>query len=224
MARYSRLDVYNQILSGGLVPLFYHGDPAVAREVVKAVADGGCGVMEFTNRGEKALPVFAALNETIEGAKLPVILGVGSVLDAPTAALYLAHGANFIVGPLFNPEVARLCNRRKVAYLPGCATATEISVAEESGAEIIKIFPGETVGGPDFIKSILGPMPWSRLMPTGGVDATRESIQKWIKAGACAVGLGSNLVRKDWLASGNYAAMTETTASLLGWIKEARGR
>ncbi len=222
MARYTRLQVYDTMLSTGLVPLFYHDQPEVAQEIVKAVAAGGARVLEFTNRGEKALSVFSQLNTFIESAKLPIILGVGSIVDAPTAALYIAHGANFIVGPLFNPEVARLCNRRKIAYLPGCATVAEISTAEEAGVEIVKVFPGETVGGPNFIKAVLGPLTWSRLMPTGGVDATRESVQSWLKAGACCVGLGSNLIRKDWIAAGNYQAMQDTTRSILQWIAETK--
>ncbi len=222
MARYTRLQVYDAMLSTGLVPLFYHDDPMVAQEIAKAVSNGGARVLEFTNRGEKALPVFSHVNSYIEDTKLPIILGVGSVVDAPTAALYIAHGANFIVGPLFNPEVARLCNRRKIAYLPGCATVAEISAAEEAGVEIVKVFPGETVGGPAFIKAVLGPLPWTRLMPTGGVEATRESVQSWLKAGACCVGLGSNLVRKDWVAAKNFQAMQETTASILQWIAEVK--
>ena len=222
MARYTRLQVYDAMLSTGMVPLFYHDQPEVAQEIVKAISAGGARVLEFTNRGEKALTVFSHLNAFIEHEKLPIILGVGSVIDAPTAALYIAHGANFIVGPLFNPEVARLVNRRKIAYLPGCGTVAEISTAEEAGVEIVKVFPGETVGGPAFIKAVLGPMPWTRLMPTGGVEATRESVQSWIKAGACCVGLGSNLVRKDWVASGNYQAIQDTTHSILGWVAECR--
>lgn len=222
MARYTRLQVYNTMLSTGLVPLFYHDQPETAAEIVKAVSDGGARILEFTNRGEKALAVFSHLNTFIETNQLPIILGVGSVIDAPTAALYIAHGANFIVGPLFNLEVARLCNRRKIAYLPGCATVAEISAAEEAGVEIVKVFPGETVGGPSFIKAVLGPLPWSRLMPTGGVEATAESVQGWLKAGACCVGLGSNLVRKDWIASKNYRAMQETTAQILQWIAQVK--
>ena len=223
MARYTRLQVYDAMLSSGMVPLFYHDQPETAQEIVRAISAGGARVIEFTNRGEKALAVFSQLNAFIESEKLPIILGVGSVIDAPTAALYVANGANFIVGPLFNPEVARLVNRRKIAYLPGCGTVAEISTAEEAGVEIVKVFPGETVGGPAFIKAVLGPMPWSRLMPTGGVEATRESVQSWIKAGACCVGLGSNLVRKDWVTSKNYLAIQETARNILGWVAECRG-
>lgn len=222
MAKYLRLEVFNTVIQGGLVPLFYHDKADVAVEILKAVVEGGCKVLEFTNRGEKALPVFIKLVQAVEENKWPVILGVGSVVDAPTAAIFIAHGANFIVGPNFNPEIARLCNRRKIGYIPGCATATEISTAEEAGIEIVKIFPGETLGGPAFIKAMLGPLPWSRIMPTGGVDATRESVQSWIKAGACCVGMGSNLVKKEWVSTGNFAAIRMTVELILTWIKEAR--
>ncbi|HEY3288651.1 MAG TPA: bifunctional 4-hydroxy-2-oxoglutarate aldolase/2-dehydro-3-deoxy-phosphogluconate aldolase [Anaerolineae bacterium] len=220
MAKFDRLTVYQAFISTGLVPLFYTGDIAEANAIAKAVADGGSKVLEFTNRGEKALSVFAE----VVNANPKLIVGVGSVLDAPTAALFIAHGANFIVGPVFNPEVARLCNRRKIAYLPGCGSASEISNAEEAGVEIAKVFPGESVGGPGFIKAVLGPMPWSRLMPTGGVDATAASIGEWIKAGAVAVGMGSNLVRKEWLSAKNYDAIRDSTKQCLEWVAAARAK
>jgi 2-dehydro-3-deoxyphosphogluconate aldolase / (4S)-4-hydroxy-2-oxoglutarate aldolase len=141
-------------------------------------------VIEFTNRGEQAYPVFVDLVKHFAKADPSVILGTDSILDAPTTALFLMAGANFIVGPSFNPEISRLCNKRKVLYLPGCATETEISTAEEFGAKICKVFPGETIGGAAFIKSVMAPCPWHRLMPTGSVDATESSVTEWIKAGA----------------------------------------
>jgi 2-dehydro-3-deoxyphosphogluconate aldolase/(4S)-4-hydroxy-2-oxoglutarate aldolase len=222
MARFSRLDVYEAMLSTGLVPLFYQADPAVAEKIADAFEEGGARVIEFTNRGEKALKVFAHLNEYLEAKKSKVILGVGSIVDAPTAALFIANGANFIVGPLLNPEVARLCNRRKIPYLPGTGTTSEISAAEELGVEIVKVFPGQTVGGPSFVKAVMAPMPWTRILPTGGVEATQESVSKWIKAGAACVGMGSNLTRKEWLASGDWGAMRDTVRDVLQWVKEAR--
>ena len=222
MARFDRLTVLNNMLNSGLVPLFYHADVAVAKEVVTACAEGGARVLEFTNRGDKAIPVFLQLVEFVESAQLDLIMGVGSVLDAPTAALYMGHGANFVVGPALNPEVAKTCNRRKVAYLPGCGSVTEISSAEELGVEVVKIFPGAQVGGPAFVKAVLGPMPWTRVMPTGGVDATRESVQEWIQAGAACLGMGSKLIRKDLVASGDYATIQKTVRSVLAWIGEAR--
>jgi 2-dehydro-3-deoxyphosphogluconate aldolase/(4S)-4-hydroxy-2-oxoglutarate aldolase len=218
MAQYRRLQVYNTLLEQGLAPLFYHQDAQIARQIVEAVQAGGGKIVEFTNRGDFAYPVFSQIAHAVPG----MILGVGSVLDAPTAAVFIAAGANFIVSPAFNPEVARLCNRRKIAYLPGCGTVSEISTAEEYGAEIVKIFPGETLGGPAFVKAVLAPLPWANLMPTGGVDATQESIQKWFKAGACAVGMGSNLVSKDALATRNFNLVSERTAQVLAWIQAAQ--
>jgi len=224
MARLDRLTVLNTMLDTGLVPIFYHADLAVAKEIAAACAEGGARVVEFTNRGDRALNVFAELVAHFESAAPSLILGAGSVVDTPTAALYIASGANFIVGPVLNPEVARLCNRRKVAYIPGCATTSEISQAEELGAEIVKVFPGGLLGGPPFIKAVLGPMPWSRMMVTGGVEPTEEGVQAWIEAGAACVGIGSRLIRKDLVAAGDYEAIRDSVRRVLGWIREARER
>ena len=169
MARFSRLEVLNAMVETGLVPVFYHSDVEVAKKVIEACAAGGARCIEFTNRGDFAPFVFKEVSEYLAKANPKVILGVGSVVDAPTAALYIASGANFVVGPILNPEVARLCNRRKIAYSPGCGTASEIAQAEELGVEIVKIFPGGLVGGPEFVKSVMAPCPWTRIMPTGGV-------------------------------------------------------
>lgn len=222
MASFTRLQVYNTMLETGLVPLFFHSDAEIAQKVASACLEGGAKLLEFTNRGEGALKAFANLQEYIAKNKLPLILGVGSVMDPATAALFIAYGANYIVSPVLLPDVARLCNRRKIAYMPGCGSVSEISQAEELGAEIVKIFPGESVGGPGFVKAVMGPMPWSRLMPTGGVEATQESVGSWIKAGACCVGMGSNLVRKEWLAKGDWASMSATTKQVLDWVRAAR--
>ncbi len=224
MARFTRLEVLNAIVETGLVPVFYHGDVEVSKKVAHAVAEGGCHLLEFTNRGDFAPQVFTPLSQYVAQVLPNLILGVGSVVDAPTAAYYIASGANFVVGPILNPEIARLCNRRKVAYSPGCGSASEIAQAEELGVEIVKIFPGDAVGGPQFVKAILGPCPWTRLMPTGGVETTQESIHAWFKAGICAAGIGSNLIKKEWVAAGDYAAITAKTAQVLAWIREARGK
>ena len=222
MARFSRLEVLNTILEVGLVPVFYHNDVQVAKEVVAACAAGGARVVEFTNRGDFAFQVFGTVSQHFSQADPNVILGVGSVIDAPTAAMYIAQGANFVVGPLLNPEVARLCNRRKIAYMPGCGSVTEISQAEEVGVEIVKMFPGSSVGGPGFVKAVSGPCPWTSIMPTGGVDATEESIKGWFRAGAACVGMGSKLIRKDLVAAGDWAGITANVQQVLAWIREAR--
>ena len=223
MARYSRLEVLNEIIKGGLVLVFYDPDPEIAKQVAKAGLAGGCRLVEFTNRGDFAPEVFRELSAYCQRELPEVILGVGSIVDAPTAAMYVAYGANFVVGPNTNAEVARFCNRRKIAYSPGCGSATEIAEAEELGVEIVKVFPGTSVGGPSFVKSVLGPCPWTRIMPTGGVDATEESINSWFKAGVAAVGIGSKLIRKDLIATGDFATMSAEVARVMSLIRSARG-
>ncbi len=222
MARFTRLEVINTLLDIGLVPLFYNGDVGTSIELASACSHGGAKLVEFTDRGEGAYPVFTELVKHFASAGAEVILGVGSIMDAPTAALYLAAGANFVIGPGFNPEIAKLCNRRKVLYIPGCATETEISTAEEYGAEICKIFPGQTVGGPAFVKAVMAPCPWHRLMPTGGVDATEASLSEWIKAGAAAVGMGSKLITTQAVKDKEYDGIAKKASDCIGWIKKAR--
>ncbi len=223
MARFSRVEVLNEIIRLGVIPVFYNADFEVAKKIINACAEGGARVVEFTNRGDNAYRVFSDLVLHFAKANPQVILGVGSVGDPATGALYLSSGANFVVGSVFNPDLARVCNRRKVAYCPGCGSATEISQAEELGVEIVKVFPGDSVGGPRFVKSILGPTPWTRIMPTGGVEANPESITAWFKAGVAAVGIGSDLIRKDWVGAENYAAITALAANCLEWARAARG-
>jgi 2-dehydro-3-deoxyphosphogluconate aldolase/(4S)-4-hydroxy-2-oxoglutarate aldolase len=222
MARFNRLQVLNTVADLGLVPVFYNPDLEVAKRIVSACRAGGARVVEFTNRGDFAVQVFTALAQHAVEAEPDVILGVGSVIDAPTAALYISAGANFVVGPILNPEVARLCNRRKIAYMPGCGSASEISQAEELGMEIVKVFPGKSVGGPGFVKSVLGPCPWTSIMPTGGVDATEESIRAWFEAGVTCVGMGSRLITKELVAAGDFAAISQKVAQVLAWINQVR--
>ena len=223
MARFPRLEVLNTMIDIGLVPVFYQKDATVAIKIVEACAAGGAKVVEFTNRGDLAYQVFAQLVRHFAETDPGVILGVGSVIDPGTAALYISSGANFVVGPVLNPDVAKVCNRRKVAYSPGCGSASEISAAEELGVEICKVFPGTQVGGPAFVKAVLGPCPWTRIMPTGGVDATEESINAWFKAGVCCVGIGSKLITKDLVAAGDFEAISKKVADVIGWIKKVRG-
>jgi 2-dehydro-3-deoxyphosphogluconate aldolase/(4S)-4-hydroxy-2-oxoglutarate aldolase len=222
MARFRRLEVLQAMVQSGLVPVFYHQDLKVAKSIAQAVARGGAKVLEFTNRGEFAYTVFSELVQWCRKEIPELILGAGSILDPGTAALYMNNGADFIVGPVLNAEVARVCNRRKIAYMPGCGSASEISQAEEYGVEICKVFPGAEVGGPGFVKNILAPMPWSLIMPTGGVERTRASMEKWFKAGVACVGMGSNLIAKELVAAGDFETISKNTAEVLQWIKEVR--
>lgn len=223
MARFSRIEVLNEIYRIGVIPVFYNNDFEVSKKIIDACFDGGARVIEFTNRGDNAYRIFSDLVIHYTHVNPNIILGVGSVGDPATGALFISSGANFVVGSLFNPELAKVCNRKKVAYSPGCGSATEISQAEELGVEIVKLFPGDSVGGPKFVKSILGPTPWTRIMPTGGVEANEESIASWVKAGVAAVGIGSDLIRKEWVKSEDYSSITNLTASCIEWSRNARG-
>ncbi|HHT29202.1 MULTISPECIES: bifunctional 4-hydroxy-2-oxoglutarate aldolase/2-dehydro-3-deoxy-phosphogluconate aldolase [Petrimonas] len=209
MARFSRIEVYRAMMDTGIVPVFYHADTEIAKQVVKACYEGGIRVFEFTNRGDFAQEVFAELVKWARRECPGMILGIGSIVDAPTAALYIQLGANFVVGPLLNPDIFKVCNRRQIAYSPGCATTTEIGYAQELGAEIVKLFPGGDVGGPSFVKNIKGPMPWSKIMVTGGVSPSEESLSAWFKAGVTCVGMGSNLFPKEVLANREWGKITE---------------
>lgn len=219
-----RLAVLAQMIDQGVIPVFYHPDPEVCAKVIQACANGGAKAIEFTNRGDFAAHVFLDVTRHFAKADPSVVMGVGSIVDAPTAGLYIANGANFVVGPMLNPEVARLCNRRMIAYSPGCGSVTEISEAQELGCEIVKVFPGTQVGGPEFVKSVLGPMPWTKIMPTGGVDPTEASLKAWFGAGIVAAGIGSKLISQDLLDAGDYAGIEARVRDTVNLIRTIRGR
>ncbi len=222
MARFTRIDVAIAMKKQGVIPVFYNKDINICKNVLKACYDGGVRVFEFTNRGDYAHEIFTELNKWA-AAELPeMMLGVGSVIDAPTAALYIQNGANFIVSPLLNAEMAKVCNRRKVLWSPGCGSLSEINYAEELGAEIVKIFPGTGVCGASFVAAIKGPCPWSSLMPTGGVSPTRESMSEWFKAGVACVGMGSQLFTSAQIKSeawGDIATFVRATLTLADQIR-----
>ena len=222
MARFTRTDVIVRMRETGIIPIFYHKDIETCRNVIKASFAGGLKVFEFTNRGDFAHEVFSELNKWAEKEVPELIMGVGSVVDAGTTSLYIQLGANFIVSPLLNADMARVCNRRKILWTPGCGSVSETSYAEELGADIIKIFPGSSVGGPDFIKSVKGPCPWTSLMPTGGVEPTIENLKSWYDAGAVCVGMGSNLVTKDIIAKKDWDGLSEKIATTLKIVQTLR--
>jgi 2-dehydro-3-deoxyphosphogluconate aldolase / (4S)-4-hydroxy-2-oxoglutarate aldolase len=217
-----RLTVLRAILEVGAVPTFTAPDPATAFDAVAGCAEGGAPAVEFTNRGDLAYETFVALSRRV-AAELPdVILGAGTIIDPPTAALFIAAGARFIVGQSYSEEVARLCNRRRVVYIPGCGTATEIAAAEELGCEIVKLFPAAAYDGPAFVRNLLAPSPGSKVMPTN-VLATEEATREWIAAGAAALGVAGHLYPADLIASRDRAAIARRTSTFLGWVREARG-
>jgi 2-dehydro-3-deoxyphosphogluconate aldolase/(4S)-4-hydroxy-2-oxoglutarate aldolase len=205
-----------------VIPVFFHPDTEVCLKVIQACANGGAKCIEFTNRGDFAPHTFLEVARHFAKVDDSVIMGVGSVVDAPTAGLYIANGANFVVGPMTNPEVAKLCNRRGIPYSPGCGSATEISAAQELGCEIVKVFPGESVGGPSFVKAVLGPMPWTKIMPTGGVEATEASLREWFGAGIVACGIGSNLITRKLLDAKDYEGIEKKVRETVALIRTIR--
>lgn len=227
MATKDRMAVLAAMMEQSIIPVFYDADAEVCRNVIQACANGGARCIEFTNRGEFAAHTFLEVTRHFASADPCVIMGVGSIVDAPTAGLYIANGARFVVGPLLNAEVARLCNRRGIPYSPGCGSATEIGDAQELGCEIVKVFPGASVGGADFVRSVMAPMPWTRIMPTGGVDPSEESLRKWFAAGIVACGIGSNLITREHLKAKDYLGIerkVRETVELAARIKRELGR
>ncbi|MBL8026154.1 MAG: bifunctional 4-hydroxy-2-oxoglutarate aldolase/2-dehydro-3-deoxy-phosphogluconate aldolase [Fibrobacteres bacterium] len=222
MARFSRIQVLNAMYDISLIPVFYNADFETAKNVVAALSRGGCKLVEFVNRGDHAVEVFAELEKFFRKEDPTLVLGAGSIVDPFTAAAYINVGANFIVGPTLHAEVAKICNRRMIPYSPGCGSASEISYAQELGCEICKVFPGECVGGPKFIKSVMGPMPWTRMMPTGGVKPTRESVTEWIEAGVAAMGMGSELVTADAIKAKDWQGIENKVRETIALVQEVK--
>ena len=221
MARFDKLAVMKKIGETGMVPVFYHKDVEVAKKVIKACYDGGVRAFEFTNRGDFAQEVFAECVKFAAKECPELALGIGSDVDAPTAAMYLQLGACFVVGPLFNPEIAPVCNRRLVPYCPGCGSVSEIGKAQELGCDLTKLFPGD-VYGPNMVKGLMAPMPWSKIMVTGGVSPDAENLRSWFKAGVYCVGMGSKLFPKDKVAAEDWQYVTDKCRECLDIIAEAR--
>jgi len=219
--KFNKLQVLSVMKETGMVPVFYHGDIEVARNIVKACYDGGVRAFEFTNRGEFAHEVFGELVKYAAKECPEMIMGIGSIVDAPTAALYIQLGANFIVGPLFNPEVAKVANRRLIPYAPGCGSVSEVGFAQEAGCDICKVFPGDVLGTA-FVKGLKAPMPWSDLMVTGGVKPEEANLKGWFDAGVTCVGMGSNLFPTDLIKAKNWAGITKLCSDALAIITRVR--
>ncbi len=222
MARFSRIEVVIKMKETGIVPVFYHPDPDICLEVIKSCYNGGLRVFEFTNRGDFAHEVFAEVNKKIINTFPDMIMGAGSVIDVPTAVLYMQTGANFIVSPGLHEDMASVCNLRKILWSPGCGSVTEISRAEELGAEVVKIFPGSQVGGPKFVAAVRGPKPWTSIMPTGGVEPTKENLSAWFNAGVHCVGMGSQLITKDIIKNRDFDLLEKTVKNTVDILKNIR--
>lgn len=223
MARFTRIQVAQKMAAQGMVPLFYHPDIEIGKQVLTACYKGGARLLEFTNRGDYAHEVFGELNKYCAKELPELIMGVGSVTDAGTASLYMQLGANFIVTPVFRQDIAIVCNRKKVMFSPGCGSLTEIAQAEEMGVEVVKLFPGSTYG-PNFIKAVLAPQPWTSIMPTGGVSPDYDNLKKWFDAGAYCVGMGSKLMAKNEKGDFDLSKIEDLTRHALALIAKMKIR
>ena len=221
MAQYSRIQVINKMMELRMVPLFYHSDFQVAKNILQACYNGGARLIEFTNRGDFAIEVFSKLIKFASKELPGMIVGIGSVTDSAAASQYMLLGANFVVTPVLREDIAIVCNRRKVLWIPGCGSLSEIAKAEEMGCEFIKLFPGN-VYGPDFIKSVKAPQPWSSIMPTGGVSIEQSNLLGWFKAGADCVGLGSKLISKEVLINQDFKKLEKNVLDTIQFIQKIK--
>ncbi|MBQ9701991.1 MAG: bifunctional 4-hydroxy-2-oxoglutarate aldolase/2-dehydro-3-deoxy-phosphogluconate aldolase [Bacteroidales bacterium] len=220
MAKFNKIDTIGIIKNTGIVPVFYNKDAEITKKVVKACYDGGIRAFEFTNRGDGANEVFKEVMAFVRKECPQMALGAGTILDAPTAVLYMQMGADFLVSPCMAEDVVKLANRRGVPYSPGCGTVTEIVKAMELGCDLVKVFPAGNVGGPSFVKNILGPLPWAMVMCTGAVEPTEENLTAWAKSGVTAVGMGSKLFPKDTVAAGKWEEISSLCRQCLQWFKK----
>ena len=220
MSKFNKIDTIQKIRTTGIVPVFYNADAALTKKVVGACYDGGIRAFEFTNRGDGAHKVFEEVIAFVRSECPDMAFGAGTILDAPTAALYIQMGADFLVSPCMAEDVAVLAGRRGVPYSPGCGTVTEIVHAMEIGCDLVKIFPAGTVGGPAFVKNVLAPLPWAMIMATGAVEPKEDNLRAWAASGVTAVGMGSKLFPKDVIAAGNWAAISELCAQSLAWFRK----
>ncbi len=222
MARHDRLTVLTAMKKIGLVPIFHHPDLETAKKIICASADAGVNIIEFTNRSHNSIDLYKQLIEFIDKEKPEVIFGAGTICDGPTASMYIAAGADFILSPVLDDDIAKICNIRKVPYVPGCGTLNDIHRAHKLGVEICKMFPVASFGGPDFIKAIKAPCPWVEIMPMGGIVPEKECLAEWFDAGAVCIGMGSKLISKELLEAGDFTAISQNIKNAARIIKQVR--
>ena len=211
----------NIIKEQGIIPLFYHDDVNVSIAVVNALYNAGIRVVEYTNRGSKSIDNFKALIETRDKQWADLILSVGTIKNIEAANQFINAGTDFIICPGIIADVAKTIQDAGLLWVPGCMTPSEIIVAEQHGAKLVKLFPGSLLG-PSYVSAIKELFPGILFMPTGGVDTTEDNLRAWFKAGVCAVGMGSKLVSKELLASKDYAAIESSAKKMLQLIKQIK--
>ena len=212
--------VLNSILSQGMLPLFYYEDAEVSLEITRSLYKAGVRILEYTNRGKQALENFKVLKKAQKKELTDLTIGIGTIKNISEAEMFMDAGADFIVSPITNPEVAKAVHKQKLLWIPGCMTPTEIYAAQKHGAELIKIFPANILG-PGFVSSVKELFPGLLFIPTGGVEAEAENISSWFHAGVCAVGMGSKLISKDILERRLYDQLYHDTLNVLELVKAA---
>ena len=211
-------EVADKIKMGKIVPVFNHEDTETALRVLKACFDGGIRVFEWTHRSENAADIFLKLMAFSKKNFPSMLLGAGSIFDEDTARKYVSLGARFVVSPVLDPELRDTCRQLAVLWIPGAGTLTEIHQAQKWGADIVKIFPGDAVGGPGFVKAIRGPMPWAQIMPTGGVSPDKKNLDAWFEAGVCCVGMGSKLFTKELVNNPDPGPLVKKIQETLSYL------
>jgi len=214
--------VLQALLDQKLLPLYYHDDARTSIEILKTLYDAGIKVVEYTNRGDNALTNFKALRKAADKKFPEVYIGIGTIKTRKWAKKFIDAGADFIICPTVNPEVADISGKAGLLWIPGCMTPTEIAVAEEAGATLVKLFPGNILG-PSFIKGIRELFPDVQFMPTGGVEADEENLKAWFNAGAVGVGMGSKLLPGSMVEAGNFEGIRNAVARALAMVKKAGG-
>ena len=213
--------ILDSIIKQGILPLFYNESAEVTLETTRTLYRAGIRVIEYTNRGAAALENFKLLKKAQQDELHDLILGIGTIKTVQHAEDFIAAGADFIIAPIVNPDVARVAQQHNMLWCPGCMTPTEIHLAQQHNAALIKLFPANILG-PGFVSAIKELFPGQLFMPTGGVELTQENISSWFKAGVCAVGMGSKLITKDILSSGSYNQLYLDTIEALKLVQAAR--
>ncbi|HEV3250213.1 MAG TPA: bifunctional 4-hydroxy-2-oxoglutarate aldolase/2-dehydro-3-deoxy-phosphogluconate aldolase [Puia sp.] len=222
MKKYSKDKISLLLEEQGVLPMFSHEDENIAGHLLQALYQGGVRVVEFTNRSPHALKVFRTLKRSAAKDMPGLIMGAGTIMNTQAAIAYTGEGADFIVAPVIDKMLAKFCLKENILWCPGAATLTEIVRAHEMGAGLVKIFPAKQLGGPDFVKAIMAPCPWLRIMATGGISTERTDLEAWFKSGVKCVGIGSHLFPADLIARGEFELISARINEVLQLIQTFR--
>jgi len=211
----------NHVLAHPVVPVFYHDNPAICKEVVRVCYDAGIRVFEFTNRGPQAAANFASLRQMVSSQCPGLALGIGTIFTYRTAAEFLSIGCDFVVSPALVPEMKQIQTSSYTLWIPGCATVSELSAARDLNAQMMKVFPANLLG-PGFLAAALSVMPELKLMPTGGIEPAPDSLSRWFQAGAAAIGMGSQLISKEILDKQDWNRLHDVVSQVVQGVRQLK--